>query len=63
MNKNDEDEDEEGKKKDRDDNNNNKIMLVLSHKSVTFSSCAASLWSPTKKSEPRLQRPTERTQN
>lgn len=62
MNKNDEDEDEEGKKKDRDDNNN-KIMLVLSHKSVTFSSCAASLWSPTKKSEPRLQRPTERTQN
>lgn len=62
MNENDEDEDEEGKKKDRDDNNN-KIMLVLSHKSVTFSSCAASLWSPTKKSEPRLQRPTERTQN
>lgn len=62
MNENDEDEDEEGKKKDRDDNNN-KIMLVLSHKSVTFSSCAASLWSPNKKSEPRLQRPTERTQN
>lgn len=62
MNENDEDEDEEGKKKDRDDNNN-KIMLVLSHKSVTFSSCAASLWSPTKKSEPRLQRPTERTKN
>lgn len=62
MNENDEDEDEEGTKKDRDDNNN-KIMLVLSHKSVTFSSCAASLWSPTKKSEPRLQRPTEHTQN
>lgn len=62
MNENDEDEDEEGKKKDQDDNNN-KIMLVLSHKSVTFSSCAASLWSPTKKSEPRLQRPTERTKN
>lgn len=62
MNENDEDEDEEGKKKDRDDNNN-KIMLVLSHKSVTFSSCTASLWSPTKKSEPRLQRPTERTKN
>lgn len=62
MNENDEDEDEEGKKKDRDDNNN-KIMLVLSHKSITFSSCAASLWSPTKKSEPRLQRPTERTKN
>lgn len=63
MNENDEDEDEGGGKKKDQDDNNNKIMLVLSHKSVTFSSCAASLWSPTKKSEPRLQRPTERTKN